>query len=204
MTGTKLARIAMTSLILLLLGPVCDAIAASTDGDQKMLEARQKFPANSFVVMEAKLFEGDSTTAKICRTMNVTMKSAEGKTISILTQELFYFDKANNKFGGGAVLAPGTYTIVQITCESRRYRGSFARFTLQSPQAINLGCLIVAYRSSPFNPFAYATYSGHSRVVDLSPNAVGSLARRVPISFGGAVKRYMTPTMTASSAKRAQ
>jgi hypothetical protein len=201
--GTKLMRTAMTSLVLLLLGPVCDALAASTDVDQRMLEARQKFPANSFVVMEAKLFEGDSTTAKICRTVDVTMTSDQGKTVSFQTQELFFFDKANNKFGGGAVLAPGTYTIVQIACDSRRYRGDFARFTLQSPQSVNLGCLIVEYRSSPFNPLAYPTYSGHSRVVDLSPNAVESLARRAPVSFGGAVKGYMTPVLAASNAKRA-
>jgi hypothetical protein len=201
---TKLTRIVMTSLIILLLGPVCDAFAESTEGDQKMGEARQKYPANSFVVMEAKLFEGDSATPKICSTMNVTVKSDQGKTISILTQELLLFDKANNKFGGGAVLAPGTYTIIQITCESHRYRGSFARFTLQSPQSINLGCLIVEYRSSPFNPIAYPTYSGHSRVVDLSPNAVASLTRRVPSSFAGAVKRYMTPIMVTSNAKTAK
>lgn len=201
---TKLKRIVMTSLIVLLLGPTCNALAESTEGDQKMLEARQKFPANSFVVVEAKLVEGDSTTPKICSRMDVTMRSDQGKTISILTQELLLFDKANNKFGGGAVLAPGTYTIVQITCGSARYRGSFARFTLQSPQSIDLGCLIVEYRSSPFKPFAYPTYSGHSRVVDLSPNAVASLARRVPTSFAGAVKRYMTPIMITSSAKNAK
>jgi len=114
------------------------------------------------------------------------------------------FDRANDKFGGGAVLPPGTYTIGQITCESHRYRGSFARFTLQSPGSINLGSLIVEFRSSPYNPFAYPTYSGHSRVVDLSPNAVASLAKRVPTLFASAIKRYMTPIMITSSAKTAQ
>src|SRR6476469_4598825 len=110
-TGTKRKRIAITSLLLVLLGPVCGAFAASTDGDQRMLEVRQKFPANSFVVMEAKLFEGESTVPKICQTMNVTIKSDSGQTTTILSPELFYFDKVNNTFGGGAVLAPGTYTI---------------------------------------------------------------------------------------------
>lgn len=201
--ATKLTRIVMTSLIFLL-APVCHAFAELTEADQRMIEARQKSPANSFVVMEAQLFEGDSKTPKICRTMDMTMKSDQGKTISILTQELLLFDKANNKFGGGVVLPPGTYTIVQITCGSDHYRGSFARFSLQSPQSINLGCLIVEYRSSPFNPLAYPTYSGHSRVVDLSPNAAASLARRVPTSFAGAVKRYMTPILITSGAKAAK
>jgi hypothetical protein len=169
-----------------------------------MLDVRQKFPANSFVVMEAQLYQGDSKRADICRTMDVTIKSDQGKTISFMIQELLLFDKANDKFGGGAVLAPGTYTVVQITCASKRYRGSFARFTLQSPQSVNLGCLVVSYRSSPFNPLAYPTYSGNSRVVDLSPLAVASLTRRVPVSFGGAVKRYMTPILTEPNPKRAQ
>jgi hypothetical protein len=199
-----LIRIVVTALLLLVLGPVCGALADSTDADQRMVEARQKFPANSFVVMEAKLFEGDGTTEKRCRTMDVTVTSDQGKTISFLTQELLVFDKASDKFGGGAVLPPGTYTVVQIACESHRYRGSFARFTLQSPQAINLGCLIVEYRSSPFNPLAYPTYSGRSRVVDLSPYAVASLTKRLPTSFAGAVKRYMTPIMGPSSATTAK
>jgi hypothetical protein len=198
---TKLTRIVMLSLILLLLGPVCGALAESNETDQRMLEVRQKFPANSFVVMEAKLFEGDSTTPKICRTMDVTLTSDQGKTISIPTQELLMFDRANDKFGGGAVLPPGTYTIGQITCESHRYRGGFARFTLQSPGSINLGSLIVEFRSSPYNPFAYPTYSGHSRVVDLSPNAVASLTKRVPTSFASATQRYMTPIMITSRAQ---
>ena len=92
--------------------------------------------------------------------MYVTIKSDDGKTITILTQELLLFDKANDKFGGGAVLPPGTYTVTQITCASDRYRGSFARFTLRSPQSVNLGRLIVEYRSSPFNPFAYPPIAG--------------------------------------------
>jgi hypothetical protein len=199
-----LTRSLVTALVLLSLGPARDALAETTEADQRMVEARQKSPADSFVVMEAKLFEGDSTTEKTCRTMNVTMTSGQGKTVSILTQELLLFDKASDKFGGGVVLPPGTYTIVQITCESHRYRGSFARFTLQAPQAINLGCLIVEYRSSPFNPLAYPTYSGHSRVVDLSPNAVASLTKRVPTSFAGAIKRHMTPILVDSNAKTAR
>jgi hypothetical protein len=190
----------MTSLIFLWLTPVCCALEASTDADARMLEVRQKFPANSFVVMEARLIEGDSP--KICRTMQVTLASDQGKKIEILTQELFLFDRANNKLGGGAVLAPGTYTVVQITCESKRYRGSFARFTLQSPQSINLGCLIVEFKGTWSNPFTYPTYSGHSRLVDLSPKAVESLTKRVPVSFGGTVKRYMTPILMDSNAKR--
>jgi hypothetical protein len=189
--------------MLLLPGPACDAIAESSEADQRMLDVRQKFPANSFVVMEAKLFQSGSTTEKICSSMHVILKSDNGKTTTILTQELFLFDKANNKFGGGAVLPPGGYTVVEIMCESHHYRGNFARFTLQSPQSVNLGRLIVEYKSSPFNPLAYPTYSGQSRVADLSPNAVGSLARRVPISFGQTVKRYMTPMLTGSNAKGA-
>jgi hypothetical protein len=199
--GMKLMRIARTSLMLLSLWPARDALAASTDAEQKMLDARQNFPANSFVVMEAQLFEGGHETAKLCFSMVVTIKSDEGKTVNILTRELSLFDRANGKFGGAAVLPPGTYTVVQITCGSDRYRGSFARFTLQSPQSVNLGCLIVEYRSSPFNPLAYATYSGRSRVVDLSPIAVASLTKRVPVSFGATVKRFMTPILTASNPK---
>jgi hypothetical protein len=201
--GVKLMRIATTSLMLLSLWPACDVLAASTDADQKMLDARQQFPANSFVVLEAQLFEGDDKTAKLCRAMSMTIKSGAGKSVTILTRELLLFDKANNKFGGAAVLPPGTYTVVQITCGSDRYRGSLARFTLQSPQSINLGCLIVEFRGSRSNPFVYPTYSGHSRVVDLSPNAVASLTKRVPVSFGATVKRFMTPILTDSNPKPA-
>jgi hypothetical protein len=52
----KLTRIAMTALILVLAGPRCGALAVPTEVDQRMLDMRQKFPANSFVMMEAKVF----------------------------------------------------------------------------------------------------------------------------------------------------
>jgi hypothetical protein len=200
--GTKLTRITMTALIFLWLTPVCGALEALTEGDAKMLGVRHDFPANSFVVMEARLIEGGSTKPKICRRMAMTLSSDQGRKISFLTQDLFLFDRANNTFGGAAVLAPGTYTVVQIACDSHRYRGNFARFTVQSPQSINLGCLIVEFKGTWSNPFSYPTYSGHSRVVDLSPKAIESLTKRVPVSFGGTVKRYMTPILTDSNAKR--
>jgi hypothetical protein len=201
--SAKLARIAMTSLMLVLPGPVCGALAASTEADQRILEAKEKFPANSFVVLEAKLFEGGKTTEVLCSSMNVIVRSDEGKNLSIMTRDLFLFDKANNKFGGGALIPPGGYTVVEIMCGSHHYRGSFARFTLQPAQSVNLGCLIVEFRSSPFKLLAYPTYSGHSRVADLSPIAVESLTRRMPVSFGQAVKRYMTPVLTGQSGKHA-
>jgi hypothetical protein len=127
--------------------------------------------------------------------MTLVIKSDRCSTATILTRELYLFDKANNKFGGVGVLAPGSYTVVELTCDSHRYRGNLARFTLQSPQSVNLGRLIVEYKSSAFNPLAYPTYSGHARVVDLTLNAVESLTRRMPVSFGQTVKRHMTPVL---------
>jgi hypothetical protein len=124
--GMKLMRIATTSLMLLSLWPARDALAASTDADQKMLDARQNFPANSFVVMEAQLFEGGHETAKLCFSMVVTIKSDEGKTVNILTRELSLFDRANGKFGGAAVFASrhlyGRTNYVRIGPLSRKLR----------------------------------------------------------------------------------
>jgi hypothetical protein len=199
----KLTHIVMTSLMLLLPGPICGALAASTEIDQRILEAREKFPANSFVVLEAVLFRAGKTTEVICSTMKVIVRSDEGKNFSMTTRDLFLFDKAKNTFGGGALMPPGAYTVVEIMCGSDHYRGRFARFALQPAQWVNLGRLIVEFRSSPFNPLAYPTYSGHSRVADLSPIAVQSLTMRMPGSFGQAVKRYMTPILIDQDAKHA-
>jgi hypothetical protein len=201
---TKLTRVALMSLMLILPALRCGALAAASEIDQRVLEARQKSPALSFVVMEAKLFEGDSTTEKSCSTIRMVIKSEDGKLTNVRTKELFLFDKANNQFGGGAAYLPGTYTVVDILCDSHHYRGNLARFTLQSGQSVNLGCLVVQFRGSRPHPFVYPTYSGQARVVDLSSNAVASLSHRMPVSFGQTVKRPMTPLLTAASAKRAQ
>ena len=145
--------------------------------------------------MEAKLVPSGKTTEEFCASIYVVVRSEDGKTFNVLTQQLYMFDKANNSFGGGAVLPPGNYTITEITCEKHHYRGNFARFTVQSRQSINLGRLIVEFKTSPFNPLAYPTYSGHARVADLTPNAVASLTRVAPVAFGQTVKRYMTPVL---------
>jgi hypothetical protein len=130
--STKLARIVMTSLMLLLPGLVCGALAASTEADRKLLEWRQKSPDIGFVVMEAKLVRSGKATEEFCKSIQVVLKSDDGKTVNLLTQDLFLFDKANNRFGGGVVLFPGNYTVAEITCEKHHYRGNFARFTVQS------------------------------------------------------------------------
>ncbi len=201
---TKLTCVCLASLMIVLLAPLRDALAETNENEQRLLDKRRNFPANSFAVMETQLFEGDSKSPKICRTMDVTLMSNQGRSTSFLTQDLYLFDRANNKFGGGALLPPGTYTVVQLTCDSHRYRGSFARFTLQAAQSLNLGCLIVEYRTSGFTKFLYPTYSGRSQVMDLSPDAVASLAKRVPVLFAGVVKRYMTPIMTSSNPRATQ
>ena len=201
---TKLTRIALMSLMLVSAAPLCGAIAAASEIDQSVLEARQKTPALSFVVMEAKLFEGDSTTEMSCSTIRMVIESEDGKFTNVRTKELFLFDKANNQFGGGAAYLPGTYKVVDILCDSHHYRGNLARFTLQPGQSVNLGCLVVQFRGSRPHPLVYPTYSGQARVVDLSSNAIASLSRRMPVSFGQTVKRYMTPLLTAANAKPAQ
>ena len=192
---TKLTRIAMTSLMLVLPWTIHDALAASTAADQKALELLQKAPGSSFIVMEAKLLPSGKTTEEFCALIYVVVRSEDGKTYNVLTQQLHMFDKANNQFGGGAVLPPGNYTVTEVTCEKRHFRGTFARFTLQSPQSINLGRLIVEFKSSPFNPLAYPTYSGQARVAELTANAVASLTRVAPVAFGQTVKRYMMPVL---------
>jgi hypothetical protein len=144
--------------------------------------------------MEAKLVRSGKTAEEFCKSIAV-VKSGDGKAVNVLTQDLFLFDKANNRFGGAVVLFPGHYTVTEITCEKHHYRGNLARFTVQPGQSINLGRLIVEFKSSPFNPFAYPTYSGHASVADLTPNAVASLTRVVPVAFGQTVKRYMTPVL---------
>src|SRR3954447_7317321 len=156
--SAKLTRIAMMSIMLGLAWPVHAAMGASTTADQKLLEWREKNPANGFVVMEAKLIQSGKTTEEFCKSIEVVLKSDDGKAVNLLTQELYYFDKANNKFGAGASLPPGSYTVTEITCEKHHYRGNLARFTVQPKQSINLGRLIVEYKSSAFNPFAYPTY----------------------------------------------
>jgi hypothetical protein len=94
---TKLTRIALMSLMLVLPAPLCGALAAASEIDQKVLEARQKSPALSFVVMEAKLFEGDSTTEMSCSTIRMVIKSEDGKLTNVRTKELLLFDRANNE-----------------------------------------------------------------------------------------------------------
>jgi hypothetical protein len=192
---SKLARIAMASLMLVLPCTIGGALAASTAGDQKALELLQKAPGSSFIAMEAKLIRSGKTDEEFCASIYVVIRSHDGQTYNVMTQQLYMFDKAKNQFGGAAVLPPGNYTITEVTCEKHHYRGTFARFTLQSSQWINLGRLIVEFKSSPFNPLAYPTYSGQARVAELTTNAVASLTRIAPVAFGKTVKRYMTPVL---------
>src|SRR3954449_4567359 len=100
--SAKLTRIAVISMMLGLPWSVHHAFAASTGGDQKLLEWREKHPDIGFVVLEAKLVESGKTSEEFCKSIQVALKSDDGKTFNLLTQDLFLFDKANNRFGGGA------------------------------------------------------------------------------------------------------
>jgi predicted MFS family arabinose efflux permease len=102
---TKLTRIALTSLMLVLPAPLCGALATASEIDQRVLEARQKLPAFSFVVMEAKLFEGDSTTEMSCSTIRMVIKSPLATASVAINNTALYLGQAIGFAIGGALFA---------------------------------------------------------------------------------------------------
>jgi hypothetical protein len=164
----------------------------------------QKEPTTGLIFMEVKLFEEGNTTPKLCQEVSVSMVSDKGDSKTFRTQispTLFGHAVESSTYGGASFAPAGTYTVVEVWCKGTiRLKGRFARFTLQPRQVSNLGCLIIDYTHSPFNPFVPRTFTGSIRVADLTANALASLTKLAPATFAKATKRYMAPNPATSSA----
>jgi hypothetical protein len=204
----NLNRIVIATLAVLLLAPVQSAFAEPTEMDRRILELAQEDQTSSLIFMEVKLFEKGGTTPELCQEVWVSMVSDKGISRTFRTQispTLFGQALESSTYGGASVAPAGTYTILQVWCKGTiRLKGRFARFALQPGQVSNLGCLVIDYTRGPFNPFVPRTFTGRTRVEDLSPNALASLTKLASASFSEATKQYMASNPGTSKATTAR
>ena len=190
-----LSRVAILAMVWLV--SVQIAFAEPAEWDQRILRLANENPTAGLVSMEVKFFEDGSTTPKVCTQIWVSGLSQEGKRAYFLVQQLsglFGRWTENSTYGGWAVLSPGIYTITSIRCgDYNTFKGPFARFSIQTGQVLNLGCLVIKYKNADFNLFLPARSTGDWRAEDLSPAAVATLKKKSPIAFSKATKQYMTP-----------
>lgn len=172
-----------------------NAHAEPSAGDQKVLKLMNFEPTNGAIFLEVNIAEHERPGPKLCQSIILKIKSAEGVTNTVYVQHsptLFGKVSDSATYGGAAVIAAGAHTIDSIECEgSIRLKGPFARLTVQAGQMLNLGNLQIVYQIGPLQLFGHNN-KGDWRVTDISPRAAASIAKRFPESFAKTKKQYMT------------
>jgi len=174
---------------------------ADTEFEQKVRDGFARHPGYSVVFMEVRLVEDGSKTLD-CSVPIVYVSSARGlSSIKLGRKETSIFGHSVSEatYGGADLLAPGTYVVNYVTCSHYlNLRGEFARFRVGPDEIVNLGSLVIDFKRNPQQFMQKATFTGRTRVEDLSENAKASLTERSPVIFPKAAKRYMIPNPATS------
>jgi hypothetical protein len=174
---------------------------AETEFEQKVRDGFARHPGYSLVFMDVRLVEDGSKTHD-CSKFNVYLSSEHGLSLIRLGRtetSLFGRSIVGATSGGADLLAPGTYTVGYVTCSQYlNLRGEFARFRVGPDEIVNLGSLVIDFTRNQQQFMQKATFTGRTRVEDLSDNAKASLTERSPAIFPKAMKRYMVANPATS------
>lgn len=179
------------------LATIPDAHAEPSNLDAKALRLMRDVPNSGVIFLEVRIAEQERPGLRHCQGIDVRIKSETGVVNTITVQNspmLFGKILDGATYGGATVIEAGVHTVERISCRDASavlLVGPFARFTLQVGQIVNLGSLAIVYEVGTFQ-LLNNRKKGDWRVVDLSPTAATSLAKRLPETFAKAKKQHMT------------
>ena len=160
-----------------------DAKSDMTDKDAVAARVRRDYPERGFLIFDATIiYDGKP---RICALVGAELKSADGQTQPVdirYIPGLFGLRPADGDYGVLASLSPGLWRVTGIGCGRLMYEGDFGEIQIRSGEIINAGYLVLDVHGR----------AGRTHTEDLTPLTVASIKKRLPLTFGKAVKRYFT------------